>query len=146
MAQKLALKLSKLPFLKPKESIAVDIGSTAIKILHLKQSGSKYSLIKWGVIPINEDWGLIPVEASVYEKATIGTNEGGLKETIVDNKTGFLLNEITPEKIAEKIDYLANNKKMAIKMGKQARKHNKKFDWKNTLPVIDDGVATPPKS
>ncbi|MEM2956111.1 MAG: glycosyltransferase family 4 protein [Candidatus Pacearchaeota archaeon] len=84
-------------------------------------------------VPIDEDWGLIPLEAGASGKLTIGVNEGGLKETIINNKTGFLINNITPEKIAEKIDYLAKNKKIAIKMGNEARKIARKFDWKILL-------------
>jgi type IV pilus assembly protein PilM len=73
MAQKLALKLSKLPFLKPKESIAVDIGTSAIKILHLKSSGSKYSLVKWGLIPINQEGAeLAPQEFQTIVAAGLG--------------------------------------------------------------------------
>jgi type IV pilus assembly protein PilM len=48
------IKIPKLPFLKPKEAIAVDIGTSSLKILQLKPQGSKYMLVKWGIIPINE--------------------------------------------------------------------------------------------
>ncbi len=87
--------------------------------------------------PLNEDWGLIPLEAGASGKATIGVNEGGLKETIVNNKTGFLIPsiELSPKKIAEKIDYLFNNKSIAKKMGLEARKKAEDFDWK---PLLED--------
>lgn len=48
------IKLPTLPFLKPKEAIAVDIGTSSLKILLLKPSGNKYMLVKWGIVPINE--------------------------------------------------------------------------------------------
>jgi type IV pilus assembly protein PilM len=48
------INLPFLSFLKNRESIAIDIGSSAIKIVSLKHSGNKYSLLKWGVIPVNE--------------------------------------------------------------------------------------------
>lgn len=91
-------------------------------------------------IPINEDYGYIPVEAAICEKATIGVNEGGLKETIVDDKTGFLIKNISPQKIAEKIDLLANDKKLAKKMGKQAKEYSKKFHLKNTFPILEKTI------
>jgi len=91
-------------------------------------------------IPINEDYGYVPVEAGVSGKATIGVNEGGLKETIVDGKTGFLIDNVTPEKVAEKIDILSNNKKLAIKMGKAAKKYCVKFHPKNTFDVLDKAI------
>ncbi|MFC1682206.1 glycosyltransferase family 4 protein [Nanoarchaeota archaeon] len=92
-----------------------------------------------GVIytPINEDWGLIPLEAGASGKPTIGANEGGLRETIINNKTGFLINDVDEKKIAEKIDYLSTNLSKAKSMGLQAREKAKQFDWKNLLPEFE---------
>lgn len=42
-------------------------------------------------IPINEDFGLIPIESMASGKPCIASNEGGCKETIIQNKTGFLI-------------------------------------------------------
>ncbi|MBU0894641.1 MAG: glycosyltransferase family 4 protein [Nanoarchaeota archaeon] len=85
-------------------------------------------------MPFNEDWGLVPLEFGASGKPTIGANEGGLRETIVDKKTGFLISNPTPEKISNKINYFVQDKKRARKMGEEARKRAKNFDWKNLLP------------
>lgn len=42
-------------------------------------------------IPIDEDFGLTPLEAAALGKPTIGVAEGGLKETVLDGETGILL-------------------------------------------------------
>lgn len=42
-------------------------------------------------LPIDEDFGMSPVEAMACGIPTIGVNDGGLKETIIDGKTGILL-------------------------------------------------------
>jgi glycosyltransferase involved in cell wall biosynthesis len=42
-------------------------------------------------IPIEEDFGLTPLEAAAIGKPTIGVAEGGLRETILDGDTGILL-------------------------------------------------------
>ena len=86
---------------------------------------------------INDDWALIPFEAGASGKTTIGPNEGAIPEVILDGKTGFLIENITSEKIAEKIDYLAKNKKIAKKMGAEARRWSKNFDWKVLLPSAE---------
>lgn len=91
-------------------------------------------------IPVNEDEGYVPIEAGASEKTTIGVNEGGLKETIIDGKTGFLIDKVTPQKVAEKIDFLANNLEVAKKMGKESYKYTIKFDWENTLAVLDKAI------
>jgi glycosyltransferase involved in cell wall biosynthesis len=88
-------------------------------------------------ICINEDWGLVPLEAGASRKVIIGENEGGLRESVINGQTGFLLDGVRPESIAETIDFLADNKKLAIKMGKEARKNVKRFDWKILLPKLE---------
>jgi glycosyltransferase involved in cell wall biosynthesis len=85
-------------------------------------------------VPIAEDFGLVPVEAGASGKPTIGANDGGLKETITNNKTGFLLSRVNARTIAEKIDYFAANRQIAKKMGREARKIARKFDWKVVFP------------
>lgn len=87
--------------------------------------------------PMNEDWGLVPIEAAAAGKLCIGVNEGGLRETIIDGKTGFLISGVTSKKIAEKIDYLMGNKKIAEKMGKAAKVYTKKFEWDYILPEFE---------
>jgi len=42
-------------------------------------------------IPMNEDFGMSPVESMAAGKPVIGVNEGGLRETVVDGQTGILL-------------------------------------------------------
>ncbi len=42
-------------------------------------------------IPIDEDFGMSPVESMAAGKPVIGVAEGGLLETVVPNETGFLL-------------------------------------------------------
>jgi glycosyltransferase involved in cell wall biosynthesis len=47
----------------------------------------------------DEDFGMNVVEAMASGKLVIAPNEGGYKETIIDEKTGFLVNNINEEKI-----------------------------------------------
>jgi len=42
-------------------------------------------------IPIDEDAGMTPIESMSAGKPCIGVNEGGLKESIIPNKTGLLI-------------------------------------------------------
>jgi len=87
-------------------------------------------------VPLDEDWGLIPLEAGASGKPIIGSNEGGLKETIIDNKTGFLIYP-TPENIADKIILLNKNRELANKTGLEAKEYVKKFDWEKLLPSFE---------
>jgi len=77
----------------------------------------------------DEDFGLVPLEGMASFKPVISVNEGGPKETILDNITGFLVNNEI--EMAEKMDLLANNPDLAKSMGENGRKHvEKNFDDK----------------
>lgn len=51
----------------------------------------------------DEDFGITPVEAMAAGKAVIAPNEGGYKETIINNKTGILIDNIDENKLTEAI-------------------------------------------
>ena len=97
--------------------------------------------LAFAYVPIKEPLGLVQIEAGASYKTTIASNEGGIKDTILNNETGFLIDEVNPEKIAEKIDLLANDKSLAKKMGIAAHDYLLKFDWKNTLKTLDKAVS-----
>lgn len=77
----------------------------------------------------NEDWGITPIEANAYGKPVIAVNKGGFKESQIDGETAFLVNNNATE-FALKMDILANNSAILLKMGRIARNNSKKFDWK----------------
>ncbi|MCX8197368.1 MAG: glycosyltransferase family 4 protein [Candidatus Micrarchaeota archaeon] len=81
---------------------------------------------------INEDWGLVPLEAMASEKPCISVNEGGPTYSILDGKTGFLIN--SENEMATKMLLLANNLSLVERMGKLGRSHViKHYTWKNFL-------------
>ncbi|MEV0392185.1 glycosyltransferase [Polymorphospora rubra] len=54
----------------------------------------------WGaralVFPAHEDFGIIPVEAQACGTPVLGLRRGGLRETVVDGRTGFLVDTLDP--------------------------------------------------
>lgn len=58
-------------------------------------------------VPMDEDFGMSPVEAMAAGKPVIGVAEGGLLETLVHGKTGLLIERpLTPAKICEAVNVL----------------------------------------
>lgn len=74
---------------------------------------------------INEDYGIVPLEAMASYKPVISVNEGGPKETIVNGKTGFLVD--SADKMAEKMKLVAANEDISRKIGKEGRKRVEKY-------------------
>lgn len=52
------------------------------------------------ILPGEEDFGLVPLEAAASGRATIAYRAGGAQETIVEGETGEFFNEATPESLA----------------------------------------------
>lgn len=75
-----------------------------------------------------EPFGIVPLESMASSKPCISMNEGGPRESIVDGKTGFLVD--SAGQMAEKMLFLADNPSGCEKMGKAGRKHvEKNFTW-----------------
>jgi glycosyltransferase involved in cell wall biosynthesis len=86
--------------------------------------------------PINEDYGIVPLEGMASYKPVISVNEGGPTETIVDGKTGFLVN--SPNEMANKMKFLVENKSISKEMGKAARKRiENNYSWKAFFNKFD---------
>jgi len=86
--------------------------------------------------PVNEDFGIVPLEALASYKPCIAVNEGGPKEVIQDGVNGFLVN--CEDAMAGKMSLLAGNPNLAEKMGKQGRKHvEENYSWKTFMKKFD---------
>jgi len=68
-----------------------------------------------------ENQGLVIQEAQAMELPVIVSNVGGISEGMIDNQTGFLVEQKDIESIAEKIIYLYLNPSERIRMGKAGR-------------------------
>uniref|UniRef100_A0A915Q5L1 Alpha-1,3/1,6-mannosyltransferase ALG2 n=1 Tax=Setaria digitata TaxID=48799 RepID=A0A915Q5L1_9BILA len=74
--------------------------------------------------PSNEHFGIVPVEAMYMKCCVIALNSGGPRETIIDEETGFLVQE-NSDSFAEKLSELVRNKCKATAMGEAGRKRVK---------------------
>jgi glycosyltransferase involved in cell wall biosynthesis len=89
--------------------------------------------------PLNEDWGIVPIEAMAFGKPVLAVNSGGPKETVLDGETGFLL-EPTVEAFAGKMVWLAGNPERSAAMGVQAALRAKSFSWTAFVNRLDDYI------
>ncbi len=86
--------------------------------------------------PYDEDYGLITIEAMMHAKPVITTvDAGGPTEFVRNNETGFIV-KTTPKDVAKKIEYFANNKEEAKRMGLNAFNLASKITWENVCTQI----------
>ena len=87
--------------------------------------------------PWYEPFGITPLEAMACGTPVIGANVGGIKHSVADGQTGFLVPPHQPNALAEKIMHLLSDEKMYRAMQKNAiRRVNRFFTWSK----VADGV------
>ncbi len=88
---------------------------------------------------MDEDFGLTPIEAMASGKPVIAPNEGGYKETIINGKTGILIDNIDVDKLVKAIELLGKNpKKYKNNCINQAKKFDKEVFVKKIKKLIDE--------
>ncbi len=87
--------------------------------------------------PWYEPFGITPLEAMACGTPVIGSNVGGIKFTVEDGKTGFLVPPNNPAALALKVKTLVNNplllKEMKLASIQRVKKH---FTWKSVAVLV----------
>jgi len=85
-----------------------------------------------------EPFGMSIIESLACGTPVVAVNEAGFRETIIDGKTGFLV-ERNYQKIASKIEILLKDKKMQEEFGNRGTKDvNNRFTWDNTVEKLEE--------
>ncbi len=86
--------------------------------------------------PMNEDYGLVPLEAMASRKPVIAVNEGGPAMTIKDEKTGFLVD--SEDGMTKRMLYVAEHPKVAERIGRNGRMEvERNYSWRSFFKVFD---------
>lgn len=86
----------------------------------------------------NEPFGLSAIESMACETPVVAVNEGGFKETVVNNRTGYLINR-NKKKLAKNVLSLIKNPETVNKFGKNGRERvTNIFSWKKHCDLLDN--------
>jgi len=88
---------------------------------------------------LNEDWGIVPLEAMAFGKPVLAVNQGGPTESVADGATGLLLDP-TPRAFAEKMAYLAGHPEEIHRMGINAVVRAERFSWAHFVKRLDEYI------
>lgn len=89
--------------------------------------------------PWYEPFGITPVEAMACGTPVIGTNVGGIKYTVEDGKTGYLVPPNDPDALAERMQRLMADAELRERMGQAGiARANEHFTWKRVAELIGD--------
>jgi phosphoheptose isomerase len=87
--------------------------------------------------PWYEPFGITPVEAMACGTPVIGSNVGGVKFTVRDGETGYLVAPNDAEALAERLAHLFRHPKLAGLIRRQAiRRANDLFTWQKVADAM----------
>ncbi|HSJ55263.1 MAG TPA: glycosyltransferase, partial [Anaerolineae bacterium] len=70
--------------------------------------------------PWYEPFGMTPLEAMACARPVIGSEVGGIKSTVRDGETGYLVPPRDPQALAERLEILLDSPELREKMGRRA--------------------------
>lgn len=83
-------------------------------------------------MPWYEPFGITPLEAMACATPVIGSNVGGIKYTVLDGQTGYLVPPYDTELLAKRLAYLYARPRLRQAMGRNAQiRVQREFTWEN---------------
>lgn len=93
-------------------------------------------------VPLDEDFGLVTLEAMAADKPVITTwDAGGAAELVADGETG-LVTDPTPERIAGAMTRLANDTDLAHRLAHAGKIRATEVTWDRVCQTLLDGLGT----
>lgn len=77
-----------------------------------------------------EGFGIVYIEAGACFKPIVASDAGGIRDAIIDGKTGLIARDRDVDDIADKIIQLLDNRELRWQMGEAGREYAKEHDWK----------------
>jgi glycosyltransferase involved in cell wall biosynthesis len=105
--------------------------------------------------PWYEPFGITPVEAMACARPVVGSEVGGIKSTVVDGLTGFLVPSRDPRALADRLALLHADPLRARRMGEEGlRRAYRHYTWRSVASqaaavyaaVLDEYRASTPSS
>lgn len=92
--------------------------------------------------PILEPFGLVPLESMACGTPVVAVAEGGVRESVLHEYTGLLV-ERDPAKFAEAVQYLLANPTLARHYGRNSREHVlRNWTWDRAVDKLESHLTT----
>lgn len=76
-----------------------------------------------------EGWGITNLEAAACGTPTVASDSPGLRDSVVDGETGFLVPHGDVDALARRIEELIREAELRGRLGRQAREFAQRFTW-----------------
>ena len=95
------------------------------------------------ILPGEEDFGMVPVEAQACGRPVVAYGRGGALETVVDGETGVLFTELTVPAIADALDRVTRLRIDSTRVRAHAQQFSRERHLERMRGIIDETVAAP---
>ena len=90
---------------------------------------------------VKEGWGLVVTEAGSHRVPTVGyRSAGGLRESVVDGRTGILVDDL--DELTAAVDLLLDDESRRLAMGGAAARHAAAFSWRASIRAFAAVLAS----
>ena len=119
------------------KSYAIKKGvSKSVKFLGFLSEDDKAKLLgqAWIFVTMamKEGWGITVIEANAMKTPVVGSNVSGLRDSIKDNETGYLVEMYNNSDLVNKISDLIENKEKLNQFSENAKKWSLQFSWQKS--------------
>ncbi len=96
----------------------------------------KFELLRKAHVLVNpsvrEGWGLVNIEANSVSTPVVGWNVAGVRDSIINHKTGILVKYGDLDSFAVACESILNDSKLYRDLSREAFKWSKKFNWEES--------------
>ncbi len=89
---------------------------------------------------IKEGWGLVILEAGLFETPAVAYDADGLRDAIINKNTGIIVKNGSIENLGKALKFLFDNSKITAQMGIAARTYNESFSFDKTYAQFEKHI------
>lgn len=93
--------------------------------------------------PWYEPFGITPLEAMACGTPVIGSKVGGIKFSVADGETGYLVPPNQPDAISDRLQHLYDHPNLMATLSRQAvRRANEQFTWQKVADAVGNSYQS----
>jgi len=120
---------------------SLDLGPR-VRFLGRVSEPEKLALLRraWGLVFASpkEGWGITNLEAAACATPVIASNSPGIRESVRDGETGFLVPHADAAALASAMDRLAASRDLVERLGHDARRFAESFTWERAAVQTEE--------
>ena len=121
------------------------LGSDAVEFLGWVSESQKLELLQRAWVHVvtsaKEGWGITNLEAGACETPTVASDSPGLRDSVVDQNTGFLVPHGDTGALTAKLRELVTTPRLRAEMGEAARTFALGFSWDRTADRLEEHLV-----